>query len=289
MKTALKLNICWLAFVMALIGYGLLGQIIHLPQITVPDRTPMLVQFLSQLFGGAILVAGLYPLARRLAGSAAVRATAMVVFLFLALGVNGVIETRTFSLLLDGRVISAVVYYAFLSVLVGIAVGAFFGTQGQAAGLAHRGWMAAGGGGIVACLAWPAIYLSGGMMVAPIVMPYYTAGVAALRIPPMSTLVAVQLVRSAVFLAATLPLIALWTGTRRGLWLTLGLAHTAVVGLFGLAGATFMPWVLRITHSLEIAADSFVYTGLLVLLFAAPKSRAAVAAPPPDEAHTLAT
>lgn len=285
MRTAWKLNVCWLAFVTAIIGYGIFAPIFHLPQITVPDRTPLLEQFLAQLVGGAILVIGMYPLARRLAGSTAVRATVVVAFLFLVLGVNGVIETRTFSYLLDGRVISAVVFYAVLALLVGIAVGVSFGAPGQAAGLAHRGWAALGGGSVIAWMAWPAIYILFGALVAPIVIPYYKAGVASLRIPPMSTIFAVQLVRSAVFLAASLPLIALWKGSRHGLWLALGLAHAAAVGLYGLAGATFLPWVLRITHGVEITADSFAYAGLLVLLLAAPSAGAVVGSAPPQEAH----
>ncbi|HEV2327124.1 MAG TPA: hypothetical protein VGS10_24505 [Terracidiphilus sp.] len=287
MKTAWKLNACWLAFVVALLGYGLLAQATHLPQIAAPDRTPMVIQFLAQLVGGAILVTGLYPLARGLTGTATLRANVVAGFLFLVLGINGVIETRAFSYLLDGKVVSAVVFYAMLSILVGAGMGLSFGAPGTAAGLAHRGWAAATGRGVVAWLAWPVIYFAFGLLVAPIVLPYYRAGVAALRIPPMSKVISIQLVRSLVFLAASLPFLALWNGSRRELWLALGLAHAVVVGIYGLAGATFLPWVLRITHSGEIAADSFVYAGLLVLLFAAPAAHAETNTANSPEAHPL--
>lgn len=279
MKTVLKLIGCWLAFVLALIGYGLLAEAIHLPEIKVPGSTPVAVQFLAQLVSGAILVLGLFPLARGLAGRAAVRSMAVVAFLFLVLGVNGVIEARIFSHLLDGKVVSAVVYYAAQALLVGIALGLSFRASGPAAGLASQGPLAWSGRGIAAWLAWPVIYLGFGMTVAPIVIPYYDTGVAGLQIPPMSSIVTTQLVRSVVFLVASLPLIALWQGSRRRLWLALGLAHAVVVGLYGLAAATFMPWTLRIVHSAEITADSFVYAGLLVALFAAPARRAEIAAP----------
>jgi hypothetical protein len=121
-----------------------------------------------------------------------------------------------------------------------------------------------------AWLAWPLIYLIFGMCIAPIVTPYYAAGVAGLRIPAMSVVVETQLIRSVFFLASSLPFVALWNGSRRSLWLTLGLAHAVVVGYYGLASATFLPWILRIVHSAEITADSFAYAGLLVLLFAEP-------------------
>ena len=48
------------------------------------------------------------------------------------------------------------------------------------------------------------------------------------------------------------------------------MAHAFTVGFYGLVGATFLPMVLRVAHSIEIAGDSFAYAGLLVLLFAAP-------------------
>jgi hypothetical protein len=83
----------------------------------------------------------------------------------------------------------------------------------------------------------------------------------------MLTIIELQMIRSVVFLACSLPLIALWKGTRRHLWIALGLAHAVVVGLYGLTSTTFLPRILRVTHGVEILADSFVYTGVLVSLF----------------------
>jgi hypothetical protein len=116
------------------------------------------------------------------------------------------------------------------------------------------------------------------MCVGPIVVPYYNAGIAGLKLPHLSLILELQLFRSIIFLAVSLPFIALWKGSRRGLWFALGLTHAVVVGIYGLIGATFLPWVLRITHSVEITCDSFAYAGLLVLLFSAPaaKTRAVV-------------
>lgn len=289
MKTAWKLILCWLAFVIALLLYPPLSQALHLPEIVPPGNTPPMLLFVSQILAGAIIVVGLYPLAQHLRGATAVRSIVVVAFLFLVLGVNDTIEARFFTNLVDGKVSSAVLYNGLEALLVGIAMGVCFGASGQAAGITHRGWLALSGRGIVAWLAWPIIYFAFGMLIAPIVVPYYNAGMAWLRIPAPSTILTMQLIRSVIFLAASLPFIALWKGSRLGLWGALGLAHAAVVGISGLAGASFMPWVLRVTHSVEITADSFVYAGLLVLLFAAPSARAEVAAHPPSQAHPLPT
>jgi hypothetical protein len=91
-----------------------------------------------------------------------------------------------------------------------------------------------------------------------------------LRIPTLGAVVTTQLIRSLPFLITSLFFVALWKGSRRGLWLALGLAHAFTIGLYGIVGATFLPVVLRITHSIEMTCDAFAYTGLLVLLFTAP-------------------
>lgn len=59
--------------------------------------------------------------------------------------------------------------------------------------------------GLLLWLAWPLIHFAFGTLIAPIVMPYYNAGIAGLRIPAPGTIVAVQMIRGLVFLAASLP------------------------------------------------------------------------------------
>lgn len=268
MKDLLKLIVCWVAFGVAMVGSGVVGGALHV-RFAVPDtNTPASVLFLTQLVAGAVLVAGLYPLARGLAASTAVRVLMLGSFYFAALGVNGVIETKYFTHMLDHGIAGAEVFYVVGAILLGGSLGLQFGSKGESMGLARHDWTGWAGRGIAAWLSWPAVYLFFGMCVAPIVVPYYNAGVLGLQIPPMGTIFALQLVRSVIFLAASLPFIALWRGSRLGLWLSLGLAHTAVVGLYGLVAANFLPTVLRMAHGLEITADSFAYAGLLVLLFA---------------------
>jgi hypothetical protein len=76
------------------------------------------------------------------------------------------------------------------------------------------------------------------------------------------------LVRSSIFLVASLPAVLLWIGSRRGPIGAMGLAHAVLVGIFAMAQAShLMPPILRITHSIEITADSFAYAAVLVWLF----------------------
>jgi hypothetical protein len=277
MKDLLKLIVCWFVFVVSVVATGFVNGALNLQSVRMPSSSPPAVQLAAQLCGGALLVFGLYPLARGLAASFVMRSLALGSFLFLALGVNGTVEVKAFTNLLAVGAASTTVFYGILALLVGTALGACFGSREAHAGLPHRGWPAWCGRAAVAWLAWPVIYFLFGACIAPIVVPYYRAGVPGLHIPPLNTILTVQLFRGLVFLACSLPFVALWKGSRRALWLGLGLAHAFVVGIYGLASATFLPWVLRVTHSIEISADSFAYAGLLVLLFTAPaKSRAAL-------------
>jgi hypothetical protein len=274
MKDLFKLVICWIAFIAAVITSGIISRVFHLSSITLPGGFSVQSMLLLQLIGGAVLVVGLYPLARGLAARGIVRAAAIGGFLLLAFGLNGLIETRIFTHFLDGGMGGAVAFYASLAVVLGAAIGFLFGSEGQPAGFAHRSLPAWLWRGAVAWLAWPVTYFFFGMCIAPIVTPYYRAGIAGLQLPnSILALFGVQLIRSVFFLATSLPFVALWKGSRRSMWLTLGLAHAFTIGIFGLVGAPWLPMILRIVHSLEITGDSFAYAGVLVLLFAASPER----------------
>jgi hypothetical protein len=272
MRTILRIAVCWVAFVAALLGSGMIGALLHLHAVTPPGGSSAQTLFPIQLVAGLVLVVGLVPMARGLAAPTSLRAIALGSFILLALGVNGMIEARMFTHFLDNGIESASVFYIVLATIVGVALGWSFGAPSPATGLPHRSWLSWIPRVAAVWLAWPLIYFIFGACVAPIVVPYYNAGIAGLRIPSLSTILAVQLIRSVIFLAASLPFVALWKGSRRGLWFALGMAHAFTVGFYGLVGATFLPMVLRVAHSAEIACDSFAYAGLLVLLFAAPSA-----------------
>jgi hypothetical protein len=276
MKTSLKLFACWAAFAVSIPLYAIVLKIFHIRAAAPPDSTPIAVQLLLMLVGGIVLVLGLWPMASRIAASFAVRAFVLSGFLFLVLGINGTIEARIFTTWLTGAVVGAIVFYLIQAALLGTVLALCFGAAGDPISLpAHTllPWISRGA---AAWLVWPVIYFVFGMAVSPIVVPYYHAGIAGLRIPSLSTVLMVQIFRGLIFLAASLPLIAFWKGTRRGLWLALGLTHAVSVGLYQLVGSTFLPLVLRIFHGAEITCDSFTYAGVLVLLFTVPAVKSSV-------------
>lgn len=246
---------------------------------TVLSRAPLEPPQMPQAVGAGRLMAwglvsafvialGVAPLARRLGGGLIARWSVLAAFIYLVYTVNTAIETVIFTRI-GGQAWMAA--NGLPPALFCAAVLAMIRPVGDAPpDLA--GWQS--GGGLawrlaVAWLAFPAAYLVFGMLIAPFVIDAYSTDNSLIVIPPIGTIVAVQLVRSMLFLLPTLAVIERWTGGRLGLWLVLAWAHTALVGLAGLVipSDLFTP-TLRLTHSLEIAADSFVYMGITVAVLA---------------------
>jgi hypothetical protein len=217
------------------------------------------------LFGSLVLIVGVVPIASGLGGRFPTRWLALGLMLYLATGVNTVVELSIFGT--EGGRRYLLVFYFLCFVVTAAVLAKQYGSQHSAPQLPRLGtgqwvWRVA-----VAWLSFPVIYFLFGLCVAPFVIPIYQAGVVGLRIPPLDVIMRTQLLRRFLFLASSLPVILLWTRSRRRLILALGWADTAMVGLYGLSQASFMPPVLRVLHSLEIAADSFVYALILVWLF----------------------
>ncbi len=255
-----------LSVVALVIATMLAGAIVSKLQLSPPASPPGTApHFLSMLLGSLVLIVGLIPIASGLGGRFTSRWPALALMLYITTGVNTVIELTIFSTLGGQR--NMLAFYFVCFAMTAAVLAWQFGSQQPAPPLPRRAttqwiWRIA-----VAWLSFPVSYFLFGMCVAPIVIPIYQAGVPGLLIPPVDVILRTQLLRSLLFLGSSLPVVMLWTGSRRRLTLALGLAHTAMVGLYGLAQADSMPPVLRVTHSLEIAADSFVYALVLACLF----------------------
>ncbi len=119
---------------------------------------------------------------------------------------------------------------------------------------------------VAAIAAFPLVYFVFGVAVSPFVAEYYRQGVAGLALPSVSLILGVQCFRSVLFLLVNIPLLLLWSGTRRALIGALGLAHAVMVAAYDPVLAYQVPAVLVAIHSLEILADSMVYAWLFAAL-----------------------
>ncbi|MCA1801216.1 MAG: hypothetical protein LC662_02025 [Rhodothermaceae bacterium] len=123
---------------------------------------------------------------------------------------------------------------------------------------------------VIAVVAFPVIYVIFGWMVQPLIIGFYEEQLAGLRLPGWGELIQVQLLRSLLFLIACLPVLMVWHGSPRSLWLRLGISLFILVGGVFMFQSYWLPAEMRVFHSLEILADSVAYAGVLVLLFARP-------------------
>lgn len=128
---------------------------------------------------------------------------------------------------------------------------------------------------IVLEIAFPVIYLSFGKLIEPFVIDFYRQGQMGLAAPGWDQIIPMQLLRSLLFLAVSLPVIFLWTGSRRSLWASLAAALFLLTGGFYMIQAYWYPASFRLLHSLEILCDSAVYGGALALLLFNPVEKTA--------------
>ena len=129
---------------------------------------------------------------------------------------------------------------------------------------------------VLAWLIFPPIYYLAGRVVALFTLRYYTD-------PSLNTgltlnftiesLLAMQVLRGALFLVAVLPIIFAQRGTRTTLWLWLGSVIFIQIAIQTILQAYWLPLLaLRIPHGIELLVDSFAQAYLYALLLYAPPS-----------------
>jgi hypothetical protein len=218
----------------------------------------------------SVLMAGcLALLASGIRGSQTVRSIVLAAFSYVIFGLNNEIEAAAFTSF--GGTATMIVFF-LAPCLLGAAAAAWLVRPPTT--LEPRGATLLDGPAstwwwrlLTAWLAFPVIYIFFGMFAGPFVVPFYKDPTFGLTLPGWSTIFPVVLLRSALALAVTLPVLVLWSRSRRALIASLAVAVFAMMGLIGLLSAPFFPPTLRVVHSIEILGDAVVYAWVLVRLF----------------------
>ena len=270
--TAGRLGLCAAASVVGTAIGGATIAALRMPLPESPGQTNEQVAGLLLFVASFVLAAGLIPLARRLQGPYWLRWLMLASLCYVCLGVASPLEGAIFTTLAGMG--SIPVLFVPVCLLFAAVVTALFKPIHQDGstlailrrffqGRSPRQWA---GRFIAAVFAFPVVYWTFGLMVAPFVMPYYQQGQFGLSIPSPGVIVLTQFVRGLLFLAASVPILVMWSGSRRQLVPALGLAFTMLVGLFGLIQSYWLAPILQVLHNTEIFADSMVYALALVLL-----------------------
>lgn len=273
-----KLSIC---AVLMLFGTGLggvLASALGLPATELPAGADAAVLGGLFLASNLLVALGLAVLAQGLGGVFPSRWLALSLLCWLTFGVNTALESAIFTEMGGGTgtnpVLYTIVTYAVPSLLAGATVALLFPGPDRSGTLSHSlaaffagrrdwGWawrLAA------AILSFVLIYLLFGLLVAPIVVGAYRSEIGGLTLPSIWQTIPMAFLRSALFLAACLPVLALWRDSRVKLVGALGLALFIMVGLAWQVVGYWLPLTLRVAHSVEILADSALYAAALVVL-----------------------
>lgn len=257
---AVRIVLCGLVFAAAQSLSGALVTALGLKMLEPPPGTSRAALALAGLLGAPLLPMALAPLAARMPGAWLARAARLAVFVYVSFGLNTLVEARIFTTLAGPGVFAGMcVFHVLPSVALALAVAAAFPAHGNPVPLPQRRPTAWAARAAAAWLAFPAIYLLFGMMVAPLVVPAYQQGTSGLALPPMTVIVVLQLVRSLLFLASAAPVVLAFRGSCRQLAVRFGWAFWVLTGLYGMVSAVWMPPLLRLAHTVEIGADSFAW------------------------------
>lgn len=268
-----KLILSALAFIVGMMLGGMFTGLTGLPAPTPPPEMDANATMLIMFVSSPLLVLALYFVGRELAGGWFVRAGVLALLAWIAYTLNTVIEGIFFSRYVTEPWFNLITFTPPILLCAGVTAWLFparnrtesflraWGTYFQQRTASAWAWRL-----LVAAVSFMPIYYFFGTLVVPFVGDYYQQGAFGLAVPPLSTLLAVLLLRSVLFFVACLPVVVAWQGTKWNLWLSLGFALFVLVGLIYMLAGTWLPPSMRVIHSLEILADSFVHAAALVWL-----------------------
>ncbi len=268
-----RLPLCAFAYVAGTMAGGALVSALGMKLPSIPEQANEETMGLCLLIGSFVLAIGVGPLARRIRAGDWVRCLMVAGLTYVCLGLNTPIEAAIFTNL--GGMQTMVVFSLLPCLFFGGVTALLFKPSGKAepfgrqvshffSGRSAQKWAWRF---VAAICAFPVVYWTFGMMVAPWVIEYYKQGQFGLTLPSTGVIILVQLLRSSLFFLAALPILIVWSGSRRQLTVLLGIAFFVLVGLFGMIQAYWLGPVLLVLHTLEILADSVVYAGVLSVLF----------------------
>lgn len=265
-----------LAFYVGMIVGSMVAPMLGLPLPPMPSGVSTNQLLLLTLLTSILLAGALGFLSLHLSGGFLSRWLVLALLTWIAYGVNTYLEAAIFTNMAGPAII---VMYLFSSLFCAAVMAAFLHPQEKGETfLAQAKSFFAGRTSlewtwrlVLSFLAFPFAYILFGLMVKPFTYEFYAQQQMGLKAPGWEQIIPVLALRSLLFLLAILPVLITWKGSQVRLFVTLGFVLFLLVGGLSLLQAIWYPPVVRIAHSLEILADSFVHAGVVVYLLVRPK------------------
>jgi len=269
-----KLILCGLAYFIGLILGGMVTTTLHLPQPPIPEGTDQTSATLALLMVSPLLAFALVLIARNIAGGWLTRAAILSALTYVAYTLNNILDASLYLTAYASTSVSAIISSIVPSLFCGGAVALFFPPKEKGPGFVTmwKEFFSRRSAGqwlwrlLLASGAFVPVYLFFGLLVNPFTGEYYRQNMYGLKAAGWDQILPIQYLRSLLFLLVCLPIFIAWQKSERRLFLNLGLAQFMLVGFLYMLISYWLPLFVRIPHSLEILADSFVYTGALTWL-----------------------
>lgn len=268
-----KIPIIGAIYFVGIVIAGAVVKRVGLPFPEVPGQTWIpILGFLTAV----TLSVGLALLANGIAGTPFKRGSILLVFFYVSFVINNQIEAVVYSTTAEAP---TMLLFFILPCLMASAAAALLTRSSEerpalTTVFADRPITAWWWRVVLAWLAFPVIYYFFGALIYPLVADAYTSPDFGLRLPGPLVVIAAVSLRSLLFLAASIPILVTWKGTRRGLVLSLATALAAMVGVAGMFESTWMPLHMKLVHGIEIIADSLLHAWVLVALLVPGRHRA---------------
>lgn len=270
-----------LGYIVGTMVSGMLAGVLGLQQPTLPTAAEPTMLMVMVFISGFLLGPTLGALSCQLPLPTLHRSAVMFFLLFVVHDFANIVEAAFFTTTFTSGLASPLWNAVVTSLVVGSLIAVLFPPARVEEGLlaalrryfAQRKWTVWAWRLSLAAVLYLPIYLIMGMIVAPVVMPYYTDPALGLGlvIPGFGVMLPLEIVRGAIFVVGLLPVIAVWRGSRRSLALWLGLTIVVLGSIVPMLQAYFLPLTLRVVHGLEITIDSLlqglVYAWLLWVEF----------------------
>lgn len=267
-----KLTVGALAFVAGMLLGGIISTSLGMAAPTLPPEFDANTTVALMFATSPLLVLALYFVNRGLAGGWLAHTAILFLFCWIAYSVNNVIEAAIFTSYETGPWFTLINFMPAVFLSAAATAWLFPSLSSNKSMFATwneffqsytpSNWMRL----LLAAVIFMPIYYLFGLLVVPFVGDTYYQGESGLTVPSLRILLLVLFGRSLLFFIACLPVVVAWQGGRLQLIFSLGFALFVLVGLLYMLAATWIPASIRVVHSLEILADSFVYAAALVWL-----------------------
>jgi hypothetical protein len=281
------LGLLWRSLVIGL-GYtvavmigGMITQALSLPTPSLTGVVDQGMITVAMFLSGVLFGLTLGPLSLRIRVPGGQRAVLLFAVIFVLNALINVIEALFFTTIpvaeqITGLITSAIGHAGLALLLVVLfrppsVERGLLSALGES--LSHRPWTSWTWRFFLAGLLYVPIYLFFGMIIAPIVLPYYQQLGMGLVVPGFEVILPLEVFRGLLYALTLFLLVAALRGGRwsTAFWIVLTLA---VLGSWQpMLVAVWWPATLRLTHGLEITADSIVHGLVIAILLWTPVLR----------------